>query len=341
MKTSIPALTRSVSFLLLAGSIQAAQPEPPCVAALHRGIAACLANRFEEARSTLEAALGGGCVAEADPLRVTAVVALARAGQALGELARAADLYDQVLSLADASSIKGEQLLSIAANNLGTMRLHEGRWDEAEPLLARALALSRAIHPEGDPAIGVGMKSLGGLYVLERRWGDAVPVLEGSVTVFRRLGARYNAELAASLTALGLAYTGMGRYDRAMPLLEEAVSLGTAAMPADPALGDALTALGALWRLEGRPARAEPLLQKAAAIYEASGSTIGIRGGSAFTNLGLLRLEEGRYIEARTYLRRAVEVLQQAYGPGHAAVAAAKANLAQCLAVQSQARKRR
>lgn len=341
MKRFMQALTGSVSLLLLARPVWAAQSQPPCAAAFHQGIAACLANKFEETRSTLEDALETGCLAEVDPLRVTAVEALARAEQALGGFARAADLHVEVINLADESTVKGKQLLSIAANNLGAMRIEQGRWQEAGSLLERALTLSRVIHPAGDPAISLGMKNLGGLYVLERRWGDAVPLLEGAIRAFRALATEYNSELVASLTALGFAYTEMGRGETAMPLLEEAVSLGTKTMPAQPVFGDALVALGALWRVEGQTARAEPLLRKAMAVYEAAGTTTGIRCASAFTNLGLLRLDEGNYIEAQMYLRRAVEALIRAYGPRHIAVAAAEANLGRSLQVQGKLRKRR
>ena len=328
-------LAGGVSFLVIGPPAWAAQTEPPCAAALHHGIAACVAGRYGEARATLEASLASPCLAEADPVRVTAVEALGRVDQALGAYARAADLHREVIRLADESTPKGKRILSIAANNLGAIDVEQGRWEEADPLLERTLSLSRAIYGERDPALGVAMKNLGGLYVMESRWQDGARLLEEAVSIFRAAGAQYHPELVTSLSVLGLAYTELENREAAMPLLEEAVSLGTAALPADPVFADALVALAALWRANGQPARAEPLLRKAAAIYESAGPAAGIRGGSLWTNLGLLRLQEGNSIEAERDLRRAVEILKRSYGPEHAAVAAVEVSLARaCLALR-------
>jgi hypothetical protein len=102
-----------------------ARAEEPCATSLHGGISACVAHRYEEARSLLEPALANACRPPADPLRLTALEALATADQALGNKERAAGRHAEVLSLADASTPRGMQVLGLAANNLGSIRAEQ------------------------------------------------------------------------------------------------------------------------------------------------------------------------------------------------------------------------
>jgi tetratricopeptide (TPR) repeat protein len=112
------------------------------------------------------------------------------------------------------------------------------------------------------------------------------------------------------------------------PLLQEAAARGIRTRESDPALGDALVGLAELQRHRGNDARAEPLLRKALAVYERGGMLGSTRGANALSQLGFIRLNEGKSLDAQQYFRRAVDMLRASFGPNHLAVAVAEVNLA-------------
>ncbi|SPE42900.1 exported hypothetical protein [Candidatus Sulfopaludibacter sp. SbA3] len=295
---------------------------------LHKGVAAFAAGRYQEARSAMEAFIESAHLPAGDARLVTATEVLASSLQKLGDLAAAADFHLSVLASADGNTVDGARAIELAANNLGSIRVEQGRWDEAASLLEKGVALHRRSFGGKSPVAAIGMENLGTLRLIQGHLEQAVPLLEQAVQILRQAAPEYTVDLVSSLRSLGSAYTQLAEYSIALPLLEEAVSGSAALSERDPVAADAIVGLASLFLAQRMPDRAEPLLRKALAIYEGAGALNRMRGAGVLTQLGLLRLRERKYVAAEQYFRRALEILRRAFGPGHVSTAAAEVNLA-------------
>ncbi len=202
----------------------------------------------------------------------------------------------------------------------------EGRWDEAASLFSRSLALSRKAVGPNTPETAVVSLDFGTLLLAEQKPAEAFPLLEEALGALRP-GA-FGSDLLSAMAHLGEAYAELGRSAEAEPLLQEAVTRGMQADERDSALGDALERLAELHRRRGNDARAEPLLRKALDIYERGGSMNATRAANALSQLGFIRLGEGKNRDAEQYFGRALDMVQAAFGRDHLATAIAEVNLA-------------
>jgi tetratricopeptide (TPR) repeat protein len=214
-----------------------------------------------------------------------------------------------------------------ALHKLGDIGMLQGRWDEATSLLGRALVLSRTVYGPNAPQIALVSLDFGVLLLAQQKPSEAAPLLEEAMAILRP--GQFGSDLLSTMAHLGEAYTALGRSAEAEPLLQEAVARGTLMRPEDPALGDALVGLADLWRHKDNDARAEPLLRKALDIYGLGHMLSPTRSAGAYSQLGFIRLNDGKQRDAEQYFRRAIDVIRAAFGPDHLTVAVAEVNLAQ------------
>jgi tetratricopeptide (TPR) repeat protein len=295
-------------------------------ARIREGIDACAAGRHQVARQVLEPLLQSGVLPPGDLRRLLVADVLAISDRALGDTASATSLHLSVLSAADQSTQQGQVLIVSALHNLANIRALEGRWDEAGSLLDRALALSRTVYGPNTPETARVSLDFGCLLLAQQNAAEAVPLLEMALAALRP--GPFGSDLLLTMAHLGEAYTALGRLAEAEPLLQEAVALATQMRGADPALGDALAGLAALHRRRGHDERAEPLLRKALDIYAHGGVPSSTRAANVLSQLGSIRLNEGKNLDAEQYFRRALNMVRAAFGPDHLTAATAEVNLA-------------
>src|SRR3977135_93213 len=164
-----PVLRIVVCFCSLFGLAACAQDESGWDSAFKKGYNACVEGKYQEARVILESALASANLDPRDPRRVTATEVLGTAYQNLGDTTKAADLHATVLSTADEESAGGAMMKITALNNLGGIRVEQGRWEEASPLLETAVKLTRKIAADNRPDTSVSFHNLGTLYMTQGR----------------------------------------------------------------------------------------------------------------------------------------------------------------------------
>jgi tetratricopeptide (TPR) repeat protein len=323
-----PVLRIVVCFCLLFALAACAQDESGGESAFKKAYAACIDGNYQEARVILESALASANLDPRDPRRVSATEVLATAYQNLGDTTKAADLHATVLSTADEDTAGGATMKTAALNNLGNILVDQGRMNEARPLLEKALTLTRKLVGDSSPDGSVSFHNLGALYMMQGRLREAVPLLEQAVGALRTAPPQYAANLVSSLGTLAKTYSLLGQDSLAMPLFQEALVVGTRLGGDAPAFADTLLGLGSLYRDRGDPDRAEPLFRKALAIYQKTGCMDQMRGATALSHVGFLRLREHKYFEAEKHFRASLDILRKAFGPNHISVGAAEVNLA-------------
>lgn len=80
----------------------------------------------------------------------------------------------------------------IALNNLATIYINIGRYDDAEPLYDEALMIRRQVLGADHPDTASSLNNLAGLYHAQRRYVEAAPMVMEAVEIMERvLGAEH------------------------------------------------------------------------------------------------------------------------------------------------------
>ncbi|MGE0555003.1 MAG: tetratricopeptide repeat protein [Gemmatimonadales bacterium] len=116
------------------------------------------------------------------------------------------------------------------------------------------------------------------------------------------------------LTTLGLLFGKLGHYDRSEALLRQAVTEARAGLPArDPAVGKALDALGIQLSRSGDLSEAEAVLTEALEVRR-TGRASAVETASTEGNLAQTIRRRGRYAEAESLYRTAIDRLAATSG---------------------------
>jgi tetratricopeptide (TPR) repeat protein len=206
-----------------------------------------------------------------------------------------------------------------AMNDLALFYLRQGRYNEAEPLLAKALETSRRIKGDHhDEMLYYSMNDLSQQYVQEGRHNEAEPVLVRALEISRRIWGEQNLHTTANMWSLGRLYIKQGRYDQAEPLLFKSLKSIRRLQGEENRQASAhMNALGVLYTKQGRYDEAEPLLVKA---VEVRTRVLGEEDPFVleFVNdLGVLYREQGQYEEAEQLFAKALDVRRRLLGEQH------------------------
>lgn len=261
-----------------------------------------------------------------DVRRVETALVLARTYQYHGQLNQAEPLYLEAIEWLEARREKSGSLLALAFDDLGRLRLEQGRWPEAENLLCKARDLYCKTRNARDPRIANVNRLLGETYLSQGRIADAVTLLEQAADTLRQTQDAPVQTLAAALRSLATAYTVQGRYPDAESLLKESIQLNREAGQTQLDLADSMQALGHVYLLLHDTARAMPLLEKAVRIFEVRDDS---HLPSALSELGAAALQDGKYAIAKDYLGRALEINQAQFGWDHVSIALVQGGIAE------------
>jgi tetratricopeptide (TPR) repeat protein len=255
--------------------------------------------------------------------------------------------------------------------NLGTVLRIEGRYAEAEPLLAEAL---RTLEEQSGPRSLDCARAAGALAALYRGWArpvaaeplakraweiigrsasatesdrTSVVLLLGSIYVdekkdveaealARGVEARLGAQLYNDLAAAEIRGDNL---DRAERFATRAVDLTTSALPEiHPVRAAALNNLGQVRRFQGRYLEAEQNYHAAIEVWERAVGPRHPDTAKGLLNLAALNHERGREAAAEELYRRAAAIFAQAYGETNELTLVARAELAEVLRAERRYR---
>ena len=212
------------------------------------GQAAFGGGQYREAKQHFERALG---LAEDAPAEARAAVIanLGQACQALGEFARAEQLYRQAL---DATPGRAP-----VWHLLGGVLTQQRRFDEAEDALRRATAL-----PDAGTGASAARSDLALILAARGKRREAVDLLEQAIAVSRAGQPR-----ARMLANLGELLFKLGQRAQAVAALQQSVAEMEAAVgPAHPDMAEVLRVYGGVLHKSGRKGEAKDLSKRAEAI---------------------------------------------------------------------------
>jgi len=156
--------------------------------------------------------------------------------------------------------------LSADAGGFGA--LLEGRFGDAEKLLAAALRRAAQQRPESVEH-AAALSDLADLYRAQARYEEAEPLFRQAIALLERLGDAAHAHAARPLNSLALVYRAQGLYERAEPLCHRALAILEALNgPEHPSTASALSNLLTVYLAQGRYCDAGPLFRRSVAIKE-------------------------------------------------------------------------
>ena len=241
----------------------------------------------------------------------------ARANRAAETSQRVSGFMTELFRLADPGEARGNSVTAREVLDEGARKI-EGELKD-QPAVQASLMVSM-----GNAYLGLGLAKV------------AKPMLEKSLVIRRRLFGDGAAETAESQNAVGEAEMTLGEYPQAEGHFAEAVATRIRTFgPADATVAQSLEGVArARWR-RGDYDSAAAAAGRSIAIYRSLGDHPAELAGG-LSRLAVIRVASGRYAEADSLLRDALELARSAYGPEDRRVAQLMNNLGLVLTAEKK-----
>ena len=261
-----------------------------------------------------------------NPAYMVALTNLAGANQALGQYARAAAQFAQVLGAFQKNLKADDPTLAQPLSNLGAAYVLLGRYGEARPLFAQALTLREKAPGPNNNDLVLALNDLANVYRKQASYGGAETFLKRALDN----AAAESPAQATSLGNLGRVYEDQGRYPEAEDLYRRALAINKQRSPGgNPALAMSINDVAHILEPQGHYVDAELLYFQAIGMLE---QTVGPGHPSlatALNNLAVVYLRQGRLDDAEGMFQRALDIRRAVLGAGSPEVAVVLNNLAQ------------
>ncbi|PZV26006.1 MAG: tetratricopeptide repeat protein [Snowella sp.] len=236
---------------------------------------------------------------------------------------------EQLLQKAINQSSQPSDFLAENLNNLAGLYRSQGKYSEAEPLIARSLAIKEKQLGEDHPSVATGLNNLADLYESQGKYEEAEPLYRRSLAIMEKQLGENHPDVATSLNNLAGLYDSQGKYAEAEPLYLRSLAIREKQLGEDhPSVAISLNNLAGLYKSQGKYEEAEPLFRRALAIWEKQLGKNHPLVASSLNNLALLYKTQGKYAEAELLYRRSLSILESQLGENHPDVAISLNNLA-------------
>jgi CHAT domain-containing protein/Tfp pilus assembly protein PilF len=256
----------------------------------------------------------------------------------MGEFARARELGERALAIAERAQPPEGVLTAVIANNLAIalyeLNDHAGSQRRFEQALRSYEAALGPDHPE----VAKTSTNLANVIGEDGDLTGARVLYERAVAIQERRQGRDHPDVALGLNNLADIYVRIGDYTQARALFERSLAILEKAYGAEHTR--VAMALGNLAEVRVRQrayAAAEPLYVRALRIREASLGPDHPSLVYTLTGLGDLRRERGQLADARAVYERALTTAEKGFGPDHPMLALTLHGLGEILLAQGDA----
>jgi serine/threonine protein kinase/Tfp pilus assembly protein PilF len=219
--------------------------------------------------------------------------------------------------------------LAACLDTLGTVKMAQGRYVDAEALYREALDLRQASLGPMDAAVGSSLNNIAEVCRLTGRTEEAVPLYERAIAIQSAVLGSDAEPVAQAVNNLAIVRVDQGRFADAEALFRRALDARQRTLGGShPKTASAISNLGAVLDVMGRPEQARPLYEQALAIREQVLGSDHPHVADALNNLGSCETSLGRHEQAAIHYARALAIWERTLGTGHPDVALALDNLA-------------
>ena len=234
--------------------------------------------------------------------------------------------------LLDARTLDREPLVQAELyETLGGIYERLGKFDQADTLLQSSIETRRSLLPSNSPDIARGVTALARLRSDQARFDEAERLAREGLAVARATLPSDDPQVADATEAVGEILEQRGEYDQAIAMLQEAVTLRSTP-GADPSdLAAALYELANANFYAGHLDVSESLSQRTITLHRELYGNAHPLVADDLINLGAIRYERGRYVDAEAFYRKALEIIRTWYGKDSYRTASNLTMLGRCL----------
>jgi tetratricopeptide (TPR) repeat protein len=236
---------------------------------------------------------------------------LAQTLSAQGKRREASELLET--SLAEfRHSLGAEDLRTLIVQNLlAATLLMLGDDMRAASLLESAVAIERRLYPK-DVQLARSLAAQSLLNMRAGRIQEASPLAEESMTIALEVDGDGGLDAALAYSDVAEVHRMAGRPERALPLYKKARAIYERTLgPEHPRVASVLSQEGLILMEDGKLSLAEKAMTQALALLTKSCPDCLFEHVVAETNLGLLRMRQGKYQEADRLLSHVIAVQEQ------------------------------
>jgi tetratricopeptide (TPR) repeat protein len=236
---------------------------------------------------------------------------------------------EQLLQNAINQSSQPSDFLAENLNNLAALYRTQGKYAEAEHLIARSLSIRESQLGENHPNVATSLNNLAELYRSQGKYEEAEPLYRRSLSIWESQLGENHPDVATSLNNLAELYRDQGKYAEAEPLYRRSLSIWESQLGENHLnVASSLNNLAELYRDQGKYEEMEPLLKRSLAIKENQLGENHPSVATSLNNLAGLYESQGKYAEAEPLYLRSRAIMEKNLGEDHPSIATGLNNLA-------------
>ena len=262
--------------------------------------------------------------------------------QAFCELfVRVAGTVEQVTTLADFNLIEphlkkmidwceGTENLQFASslNGLAFLYNSQGKYNEAELLIARSLSIYENQLGEDHPHVAASFNNLANLYDSQGKYKVAELLYLRSLSIKEKQLGENHPAVATNLNNLAELYRNQGKYNKAEPFYLRSLAIWEKELGEnDPRVATSLNNLAELYHHQGKYNEAELLYRRSLSIRENQLGKNHPDVATSLNNLAEFYRNQGKYNEAEPLYLRSLAIWEKELGENHSQVATSLNNL--------------
>jgi len=244
-----------------------------------------------------------------------------------GNFHEAIPLAERLLVIREKAVGPDDVSVAMILNNLGTLYEQQAEHVRAERLHLRALAIREKAYGPAHLDVSDSLNNLANVYSDMEDYARAEPIYQRVLEIREKALGSDHADVADALNNLGFLYKKKGDYAQAEALYLRALTIYEQEQgPGYPHFAYLLSNLGRLYKSTGNYTRAEAYFLRALAIHEQRPDHPNMV--PLLDELAMLSLTRFDIADAEKLQRRAIRILEEAFGPRHPQIAGALHNLA-------------
>ena len=221
---------------------------------------------------------------------------------------RAVELYRRIRGAEDAKTLR-------AASRVAGNTASEGRYAQAEPLVAQVVTTQRRVLGAEHPDTLHSMYDLANLYRGEGKYQQAEALLGEVLQVSRRIFGLEDARTLDCMDRLAELYQREGKYMQAETLSRRVLEIRRRVMgPEHPDTTVSMSDLGNVYLRQGKFAQAESLYSETLEIRRRVMGSEHPFTMAAMNNLALAYSQQGKYEQAEALDQKALEIRRRVLG---------------------------
>lgn len=276
-------------------------------------------GRYKQAESVLRETVEtrSRVLGEHHPDTAGAMHNLATAYLLEGKYAQAAAMEKEILDTYRLALGPDNPRTLIAMTALATCYLDEGHYFEAESLERQALDGDRRILGPEHPGTLNEMTNMAVIYEAESRYDQAEALFRQTLSLQRRILGAENPQTLVTMNSLAADYQYEGKYAQEAMLDRQVLDLRTRVLgPEHPLTLVSMNNAASAYEVEGNFAEARSLYAKAEGIDRRVLGARSLYTVLAMANIGGVDTELGRYVQAESEIKAALDEIRSIEGTG-------------------------